>query len=118
VEFHRREISFCSHKCSLEYVNNDKNIKLKRSNNINHTYKNKITTSFDYSITDNVIMETNEQRGNIYYSRPGNFAKEISLSLISISFPNSSLRCELFDPATTFAFFNVIDVKLSIILID
>lgn len=45
---------------------------------ISHTFKNKITTSFDYSITDNVIMETNEQRGNIYYSRPGNFAKEVS----------------------------------------
>ena len=45
---------------------------------LSHTFKNKITTSFDYSITDNVIMETNEQRGNIYYSRPGNFAKQIS----------------------------------------
>ncbi len=46
-----------------------------------HTYNNKITTSFDLSISDNVIMETNEQRGNIYYSRPGNFAKEVSFGL-------------------------------------
>jgi iron complex outermembrane recepter protein len=48
---------------------------------LSHTFDNKITTSIDYSITDNVIMETNEQRGNIYYSRPGNFAKEVSYGL-------------------------------------
>lgn len=48
---------------------------------IAHTFNNKITTSFDFSHSDNVIMETNEQRGNIYYSRPGNFAKEISYGL-------------------------------------
>jgi hypothetical protein len=48
---------------------------------LSHTFDNKITTSIDYSRTDNVIMETNEQRGNIYYSRPGNFAKEVSYGL-------------------------------------
>ena len=48
---------------------------------LSHTFDNKITTSIDYSITDNVIMETNEQRGNIYYSRPGNFSKEVSYGL-------------------------------------
>jgi hypothetical protein len=48
---------------------------------LSHTFNNKITTSIDYSLTDNVIMETNEQRGNIYYSRPGNFAKEVSYGL-------------------------------------
>ena len=48
---------------------------------LSHTFDNKITTSIDYSLTDNVIMETNEQRGNIYYSRPGNFAKEVSYGL-------------------------------------
>jgi iron complex outermembrane receptor protein len=48
---------------------------------VSHTYNNIITTTIDYSITNNVIMETNEQRGNIYYSRPGNFAKEVSYGL-------------------------------------
>lgn len=48
---------------------------------MSHTYNNQITTSIDYTVTDNVIMETNEQRGNIYYSRPGNFAKEVSFGL-------------------------------------
>ena len=48
---------------------------------LSHTFDNKITTSIDYSRTDNVIMETNEQRDNIYYSRPGNFAKEVSYGL-------------------------------------
>lgn len=44
---------------------------------ISHTYKNNFTTTLQYSYTKNVIFETNEQRGNIYYSRPGNFAKQI-----------------------------------------
>ena len=48
---------------------------------LSHTYKNTITTTIDYSLTNNVIQETNEQRGNIYYSRPGNFAKEVSYGL-------------------------------------
>jgi hypothetical protein len=56
---------------------------------LSHTFNNKITTSIDYSLTDNVIMETNEQRGNIYYSRPGNFAKEVSYGL------NINANCSL-----------------------
>jgi len=48
---------------------------------LSHIYKNLITTSIDYSITDNVIMETNEQRGNIFYSRPGNFGKQVSYGM-------------------------------------
>lgn len=43
---------------------------------ISHTYKNKITTSVEYSIVNNLIQETNEQRGTIFYSRPGNFGRQ------------------------------------------
>lgn len=41
-----------------------------------HTFKNFLTTSFEYSIARNLINETNEQRGTIYYSRPGNFGSQ------------------------------------------
>lgn len=44
---------------------------------LSHTFKNKITTSVEYSIVNNLIQETNEQRGTVYYSRPGNFGKQI-----------------------------------------
>jgi iron complex outermembrane receptor protein len=40
---------------------------------LSHIYKGILTTTFEYSIINNLINETNEQRGNIYYSRPGNF---------------------------------------------
>jgi iron complex outermembrane recepter protein len=43
---------------------------------ISHTYKNKITTTVEYSIINNLIQETNEQRGTIFYSRPGNFGRQ------------------------------------------
>jgi iron complex outermembrane recepter protein len=43
---------------------------------VSHTFKNKITTSVEYGIINNLIQETNEQRGTIYYSRPGNFGKQ------------------------------------------
>jgi iron complex outermembrane receptor protein len=43
---------------------------------LSHTYKNQITTTFEYSLTKNLISETNEQRANIYYSRPGNFGQQ------------------------------------------
>jgi len=43
---------------------------------LSHTYKNFLTTTFEYSIADNLIQETNEQRANIYYSRPGNFGRQ------------------------------------------
>ena len=42
---------------------------------LSHTYKNKFTTTFEYSLAKNIISETNEQRGTIYYSRPGNFGE-------------------------------------------
>ncbi|RFS16393.1 outer membrane beta-barrel family protein [Emticicia sp. C21] len=45
---------------------------------LSYTYNNMVTTTLQYSQSNNVISETNEQRGNIYYSRPGNFAKQIS----------------------------------------
>lgn len=44
---------------------------------LSHTYKNYLTTSISYNISQNVIEETNEQRGNIYYSRPGNFGHHV-----------------------------------------
>ncbi len=43
---------------------------------LSHTYKNFLTTALEYSIADNLIQETNEQRGTIYYSRPGNFGRQ------------------------------------------
>jgi hypothetical protein len=45
---------------------------------LSYTYNNFLTTTLQYSRADNVISETNEQRGNIYYSRPGNFARQES----------------------------------------
>lgn len=45
---------------------------------LSYTYKSFLTTTLQYSEANNVISETNEQRGNIYYSRPGNFAKQVS----------------------------------------
>lgn len=44
---------------------------------LSHSFKNNITTTLSYNISKDVIEETNEQRGNIYYSRPGNFGKHI-----------------------------------------
>ncbi len=46
-----------------------------------HTFKNYLTTTLMYSYTNDVISETNEQRGNIYYSRPGNFDTQISYGI-------------------------------------
>ncbi len=43
---------------------------------LSYTYKNAITTTFEYGIAHNLIQETNEQRGTIYYSRPGNFGRQ------------------------------------------
>jgi iron complex outermembrane recepter protein len=51
---------------------------------LSHTFKNFLTTTFEYSQANDVISETNEQRGTIYYSRPGNFAKQIAYG-ISVS---------------------------------
>jgi iron complex outermembrane recepter protein len=48
---------------------------------LSHTFKNKITTTLQYSIAKNIISETNEQRGTIYYSRPGNFGQQISYGI-------------------------------------
>ncbi|MEO7046719.1 MAG: outer membrane beta-barrel family protein, partial [Ferruginibacter sp.] len=44
---------------------------------LSHTYKNYLTTTLEYSIVENLIQETNEQRNNIFYSRPGNFGKQV-----------------------------------------
>lgn len=44
----------------------------------NYTWNKKYIFGLNYSYIDNLISETNEQRNNIYYSRPGNFAKQIS----------------------------------------
>lgn len=48
---------------------------------VSHTYKNFLTTSLEYSISKNLIFETNEQRGTIYYSRPGNFGEFTSYGI-------------------------------------
>lgn len=48
---------------------------------VSHTFKNYFTTTLMYSYTKDVISETNEQRGTIYYSRPGNFDTEISYGI-------------------------------------
>ncbi len=48
---------------------------------LSHTYKNKITTSLEYSIIKNLIQETNEQKGTIYYSRPGNYGQQTVFGL-------------------------------------
>ncbi len=51
---------------------------------LSHTFKNFLTTTLEYSQAKDVINETNEQRGNIYYSRPGNFAQQIAYG-VSVS---------------------------------
>lgn len=48
---------------------------------LSHTYKNFLTTTLEYSLINNLINETNEQRGTIYYSRPGNFGKQQILGI-------------------------------------
>jgi iron complex outermembrane recepter protein len=48
---------------------------------LTHTFKNFLTTALEFSQANNVISETNEQRGSIYYSRPGNFAKQIAYGI-------------------------------------
>jgi iron complex outermembrane recepter protein len=45
---------------------------------LSHTFKSFLTTSLSYVRSTDVINETNEQRGNIYYSRPGNFARQVT----------------------------------------
>lgn len=48
---------------------------------LSYTYKSKTTVSLTYSWSNDVIFETNEQRGTIYYSRPGNFAKQTTYGI-------------------------------------
>lgn len=48
---------------------------------LSHIYKNWLTTTLEYSYAKNLIQETNEQRNGIYYSRPGNFGKQISYGI-------------------------------------
>jgi iron complex outermembrane recepter protein len=55
---------------------------------LSHTYNNYLTTAFEYNYAADDISETNEQRGNIYYSRPGNFATQIVYGLsVNGTFP-------------------------------
>jgi len=42
INYLKREISFCSHNCSLKYINNNKNISEKRKNSINKSYSEKM----------------------------------------------------------------------------
>lgn len=53
------------------------------SNNfsLTHTYKNRINTSLNYSLTTDGINETLEIKEGIYYSRPGNISTNHTLSL-------------------------------------
>lgn len=64
---------------------------------LSHTYKNYLTTTLFYSYIENLISETNEQRGTIYYSRPGNFATQvaygISLNATFRLYPWWTLQC-------------------------
>lgn len=64
---------------------------------LSHTYKRYLTTTLFYSYVDNLISETNEQRGTIYYSRPGNFATQIaygiSLNATFKLYPWWTLQC-------------------------
>ena len=48
---------------------------------LSHVYKNWLTTTLEYGYAKNLIQETNEQRNGIYYSRPGNFGKQISYGI-------------------------------------
>lgn len=41
INYFRREVSFCSNECALNYVNNNDDFKEKRSRNINKTYEDK-----------------------------------------------------------------------------
>jgi iron complex outermembrane recepter protein len=49
--------------------------------NLTHVYKNIISTNLEYSIGDNLIFETNQQENGVFYSRPGNFARQISFGI-------------------------------------
>ncbi len=53
------------------------------SNNfeVSHTWKNRVTTTLQYSSIKDVISETIEQGSNIFYSRPGNFGKQVSYGI-------------------------------------
>jgi hypothetical protein len=46
-----------------------------------YTLNNKVTFTANYSSAYNVIMETNEQVNGIFFSRPGNFGKQITYGL-------------------------------------
>ncbi len=47
---------------------------------LSYTYKRNYTFSLQYSYVNDLIMETIEQRNGVFYSRPGNFGKQVSLS--------------------------------------
>jgi len=53
------------------------------SNNfeLSHTYKNKVTTAFQVNYVKDLISETIEQTNGTFFSRPGNFGKQLSLGV-------------------------------------
>jgi len=53
------------------------------SNNfeLSHTYKNKITTTFIVNYIEDLVSETIEQSGGIFYSKPGNFGTAFSYGI-------------------------------------
>jgi len=61
VNYFKREISFCSHSCSLDYINNDKGINKKRINTLNDTYRKKgeKTKSKQVKILSNLKFKSN-----------------------------------------------------------
>lgn len=47
---------------------------------LSYTYKRNYTFSLQYSFVNDLIMETIEQKNGIFYSRPGNFGKQVSFT--------------------------------------
>jgi iron complex outermembrane recepter protein len=45
---------------------------------LSHTFNNAITTTLQYSYAKDVIFETIEQGGTVFYSRPGNLGSQVS----------------------------------------
>ncbi|MDP1843729.1 MAG: outer membrane beta-barrel family protein [Sediminibacterium sp.] len=47
---------------------------------LSHTYKGRFTTAFEFTYVKDVISETIQQENGIFYSRPGNFGKQLAFS--------------------------------------
>lgn len=48
---------------------------------VSHIYRNKYTTTISVSYAEDVINETIQQEGGIFYSRPGNFGRQWSYGI-------------------------------------